>query len=79
MASLTEAVPLGMVVGKITATNSTPITKGRARPVTADVLSIVITSAIKRPMRNKSLNCESTRSITVKTPLQLISYEGEVV
>jgi hypothetical protein len=59
---------LGMVVGSITATNTTPATKGKTRPVTVDVLSMVTTRAMIKPMRNTSLNCENTRSITVSIP-----------
>ena len=58
-----------MVLGTITATNTTPATKGKMRPVTEEVLSMVTTRAMIRPMRNTSLSCENTSSITVGCPI----------
>ena len=68
MASMRLAEPLGIVLGNITATNTTPKANGRTRPVTAEVLSIVTTRAIIIPMRNRSVSCESTRSIKTAFP-----------
>jgi len=65
MDSTRLAEPLGMVVGSITATNTTPKAKGKTDPVTAAVLRVVTTRAIISPMRNTSVNCENRRSITV--------------
>lgn len=62
------AEPLVMVLGSITATNTTPKANGSTRPVTAEVLSIVTTKAIINPMRNRSVSCESTRSIKMAFP-----------
>ena len=69
-ASLRFVDALGMVVGKITATNTTPATKGMSLPVTAEVRCIVTTSATINPIRNTSVNCEiksSYISATAKT------------
>ena len=60
----------GMVAGRITATKTTPKTRGMTRPVTAAVLRIITTSATISPMRNRSVSCESTRSFTTAVPLQ---------
>ena len=68
MASMRLAEPLGMVLGRITATNTTPKANGRTCPVTAAVLRIVTTRAIIMPMRNRSVSCESTRSIKTAIP-----------
>ena len=64
MAWVRLAEPPGIVVGNITATKTTPQARGTKRPVTGAVLNIVITRAMISPMRNTSVNCENTRSIT---------------
>jgi len=66
----------GMVAGSITATNTTPRTRGMNRPVTDAVLRIVTTSATISPIRNRSLSCESTRSITTTLFLPLDPGQG---
>ena len=59
----------GIVVGSITATKTIPAAKGSTRPVTGEVLSIVITKAMIKPMRNTSVNCDKTRSIKFVFPV----------
>ena len=46
----------GIVVGSITATKTTPKTRGMTRPVTEAVLCIVTTKATIKPIRNRSVN-----------------------